>query len=89
MGGCGCPFILVKLEARHHLVQNGVGVLEFRFVNRSSSFSEFKVSFTKVMFEIVPCFVRWVDVFPRPDVIFEYFLPVEDNEGKVYCLTLS
>ena len=43
----------------------------------------------EVMFEIFPCFVRLVCAFPRPDVVFEYSLPVEDNEGKVYCLTLS
>ena len=40
------------------------------------------------MFEIVPCFVRVVGAFPRPDVIFEDLLHVEDNKGKVYCLTV-
>ena len=54
--GCGCAFILVDLETRHHLVHDGVGVAEAQFVNLSSSFSEFKVSFTEVMFENFPCF---------------------------------
>ena len=87
--GCGCAFVLVDLEARHHLIHNGVGVVESQFVNCSSSFSEFKVSFTEVMFKIVPCFVRLVGAFPRPDVVFEDLFPVKDNEGVVYCLTLS
>ena len=43
----------------------------------------------EVMFEIVPCVVRLVCAFPRPDVVFENSLPVEDDEGEVYCLTLS
>ena len=47
------------------------------------------MSFTEVMFEIFSCFVHLFGAFPRPDVIFEYLLPVEDNEGEVYCLTLS
>ena len=57
---CGffCAFILVELEARHHMVHDGIGVEEAQFVNRSSSFYEFKVSFTEVMFENFPCFVR-------------------------------
>ena len=87
--GCGCAFIVVELEAHHHLVHDSVGVVEAHFVNRYSSFSEFKVNFTEFMFEIVPCFVRWVGEFPHPDVIFEDSLPVEDNKGEVYCLTLS
>ena len=41
------------------------------------------------MFEMVPCFVRLVGKFPRPDFVFDDALPVEDNEVKVYCLTLS
>ena len=87
--GSGCAFILVNLEAFHHLVHDGVGVVEDQFVYCSSSFSEFKVIFTEVMFKIVPCFVRVVGAFPRPDVVFEYLLPFHDNEVKVYCLTLS
>ena len=87
--GCGCAFILVDLEAHHYLVHNGVGIVESQFVNCSSSFSELKVIFTEVMFKIVPCFVRLVGAFPRPDVVFEDSLPVEDNEGEVYFLTLS
>ena len=87
--GCGCAFFLVDLEARHHLIHNGVGVVESQFVNCSSSFSEFNVSLTEVVFNIFPCFVRLVGAFPRPDVFFEDFLPVEDNEDEVDCLTLS
>ena len=86
---CGCAFILVELEARQHLFYDGVGAVEAQFANRYSSFSEFKVSFAEVMLEIVPCIVLWVGAFPRPDVIFEYSLPIEDNEGEVCFLTLS
>ena len=87
--GCGCAFVPIDLEARHHLIHDGAGVVEAQFVNCSSGFSEFKVSFTEVVFKIVPCFVRLVGAFPRSDVILEDLLPVEDNESKVYCLTLS
>ena len=87
--GCGCAPFFVNLYSRRHLVNNGVGVVESQFINCLSSISEFKVSFAEVMFKIVPCFVRLVCAFPRPDVIFEDSLPVEDDEGKVYCLTLS
>ena len=72
----------------HHLIHDCVGVVESQFVNFSSSFSGFKVSFTEVMFKIFPYYVRLVGVFSRPDVVFEDLLPVEDNEGKVYCLAL-
>ena len=41
------------------------------------------------MFKIVSRFLRLVSAFPHPDVAFEDSLPVEDNEGEVYCLTLS
>ena len=87
--GCGCAFVLIYLEARHHLIQYGVGVVESQFVYCFSGFSEFKVSFTEVVFKIVPCFLRLVGAFPRPDVVFEDSLPVEDNKSEVYCLTLS
>ena len=87
--GYGCAFVLVNLKARHHLIHYGVGVVEAQFVNCSSGFSEFKVRFTEVVFKFFLCFVLLVDAFPRPDVVFEDSLPVEDNEGKVYCLTLS
>ena len=63
--------------------------MEAQFVNCSSGFSEFKVSFTEVVFKIFLCFVRLVGAFPRPDVVFEDSFPVEDNKGKVYSLTLS
>ena len=68
--GCVCAFVFVNLEARHHLIHNGVGVVESQFVNCSSSLSEFKVSFTEVMFKIFPCFSRRVGVFPCLDVAF-------------------
>ena len=87
--GCGCVFVLVNLEARHHLVHDGVGVVEAQFFNCSSSFSDLNMSFTEVIFKIVPFFVRLVGAFPRPEVVFEDLLPVEDNKGEVYCLTLS
>ena len=87
--GCGCAFVLVDLEARHHMIHYGVGIVETQLVNCSPSFYEFKFIFTEFMFKIVPCFVRLADAFPRPDVVFEYLLPVEDNKVEVYCLTLS
>ena len=71
------------------MVHNGVGVVEAQFINCHSSLSYFKVSFTEVMFEIVQCVVRLVCAFPRPYVVFENLLHVEDDEGEVYCLTLS
>ena len=69
--GCGCAFVLVDLEASHHLIHNGVSVMESQFVNCSYGFSEFKVSFTEVTFKIVLCFVHLVGAFPRLDVVFE------------------
>ena len=87
--GCGCEFFLVNLEARNHLIHDGVGVVETQLVNCSSILSEFKASFTEVVFKIFPCFVCLVGAFPHPDVFFEDSLPVEDKEGKVYFLTLS
>ena len=87
--GCGCAFVFVDLEAHHHLVHDGVGVVESQFVNCTSSLSEFKVIFAEVIIKIVSCFVRSVGAFPRPDVVFEDSLPVEDNEGEVNCLNLS
>ena len=75
---CGCVSALVffDLEARHHLIHNGVGVVEAEFINRTSCFSEFKVSFAEVMFEVVPRFVCFVCALPRSDIIFEDSLPV-------------
>ena len=86
--GCGYALFFVDLEARHHLVHNGVGVVNAQCINCPSSLSELKVSFAEVMSEIVPSFVRLVCVIPRLNVIFEDSLPVEDNEGEVDCLTL-
>ena len=87
--GCDCALVFVNLEARHHLVHNGVGVVKSQCINCPSSLSEFKVSFAEVMFETVPSFVHLVCALPRLDVVFEDLLPVEDNEGEVDCLTLS
>ena len=81
--------VFVDLKARNNLVHNDVCVVEAKFINRTSCFSEFKVSFAEVMFEVVPCFVRLVCVLPRSYFIFEDSFPVEDNEGEVDCLTLS
>ena len=64
--GCGCAFLLVDFEARHHLIHYGVGIVEAQLVNCSFGFSEFKVSFTEVVFKIFPCFVRLVGAFPPP-----------------------
>ena len=89
LGGGGCAFVLVDLEVHHNLIYDGVGVVEAQFVNPSASFPEFKVSFTEVVLEVIPCFVRHIGEFPRLDVVFESSLSVEDNKGKVYCLTLG
>ena len=86
-------FVLVDLELRHHLIYDGVGigvgVVESQFINRYAGFPELKVSFSEVVFEVIPCFVRQICAFPRPDVVFENSLLVENNEGKVHCLTLG
>ena len=87
--GCGSALVFVDLEALHHIVDNGVGVVETKLINSTSCLSEFKVSFAEVMFEVVPRFVCLVCVLPRVDVIFEDLLPVKDKEGEVYCLSLS
>ena len=89
MCGCGCALVFVDLEASHHLVKNGVGVVKAYFINCPSSLSEFKASFAEVMFEIAPNFLRLVCALPRSDVIFKDLMPVEDNEEEVDCLTLS
>ena len=89
LGGCGCALLLVNFGVRHHLIYNGVGVVEAQFVNRSARFPVSKVSFLEVVFEVIPCFVRQVGAFPRPNVVFEYYVFVQDNEDKVYCLTLG
>ena len=74
--GCGSALVFVDLEARHHLIDNGVGVVEDEFINITSCFSEFKVSFAEVVFEVVPHFVCLVCALPHSDVIFEDSLPV-------------
>ena len=89
LGGGGCAFVLVDLEAHHHLVYDGIGVVEAQFVNRSVGLPKFKVNFSEVVLEFIPCFVRRIGAFPHSYVVFEELLSVEDNEGEVYCLTLD
>ena len=89
LGGGGCAFVLFDLEARHHLIYVGVGVVEAQFVNSSAVLPDLKVRLSEVVFEVIPCFVRRVGVFPHLDVVFENSLFLEDNEGEVYCLTLG
>ena len=48
--GCGSVLVFIDLEARHHLVYNGVSVVEAEFINSTSCLSEFKVSFAEVVF---------------------------------------
>ena len=88
LGGGGCAFFLVNLEAHHHLIYNGVGVVESHFVVHSSGFPEFKASLSEVVLEVILFFVRQIGAFPRPDVVFEDSLYVEDNEGEFYFITL-
>ena len=71
LGGVGCVFIFVDLEPLHHLIYNGVGVVESKFVNCYAGISEIKVSFLEVMFEIFPSLVRWSGAFPRTYGVFE------------------
>ena len=33
MCGCGCAFVLIDLEAHHHLIHDCIGVVEAQFVN--------------------------------------------------------
>ena len=70
---CGCVSALafIDLEARHHLVHNGVGVVEAEFINCTSFFSDLKVSLAEVMFGVVPFVVCLVCALPRSDVILE------------------
>ena len=89
LSGGGCALVLVNLEAHHHLIYDCVGVVEAHFVNCYASFPEFKVSFLEVVPKVIPCFVLCIGAFPRPDVVFEYSLSVEDKKGKVYFLTLD
>ena len=56
LGDGGCAFVLVNLEAHHHLVYNGVALVGAQFFNRSAGFPEFKVSVSEVVFEVIPCF---------------------------------
>ena len=44
---------------------------------------------SEVVLEVIPCFVRQIVAFPRPDVVFENSLSVEDNESEVYFLNLG
>ena len=87
--GCGHTFVFVNLEARHHLIDNGVGVVEAEFIDGASCFSEFKVSFTEVVLEVGQRLVCVVCTLPCADVIFEYLLFVQDDKGEVDCLALG
>ena len=89
LGGGGCAFVLIDLEAHNHLIYDGVGVVKAQFVNRAAGFPEFKVSLLKVVFGFSPCFVRWIGAFLRLYVVFENSLSVEYNEDEVYRLTLG
>ena len=89
LGGGGCAFVLVDLDALRHLIYNEIGVMEAQFVDSFASFLELKVSFLEGVFEFIPYFVCRISAFPRPDVNFENLLFVENNKGKVYCLALG
>ena len=77
--GCGRAFVFVDLKARHHLIDNGVGIVEAEFIDGASCFLEFKLSFVEVVLEVGPRLVCVVCTFPRADVIFEYPLFVQDE----------
>ena len=86
--GCGCTFVFFDLKARHHLIDNGVGIVEAEFIDGASCLPEFKVSFAEVVLEVVPRFVCVVCTFPCADVIFGDPLFVQDDKGEVDCLDL-
>ena len=77
--GCGHAFVFVNLEARHHLIDNGVGVVESKLINGSSCFLEFKVTFAEVLLEVGPRIVCVVCKFSCADVILEDLLCVQDD----------
>ena len=87
--GCGQAFVFVDLEARHHLIENGIGVVEAGFIDSASCFLEFKVSVTEVVLEVAPHLVCVVCTFTRADFIFEDPLFVQDDEGEVDCFDLG
>ena len=70
-GDSGCVLVFVDLEVFHIVVYDGHGVVESQIVNCSAGFSEFKVSFLEVVFEVIPSFVGRIGAFPCPDVVFE------------------
>ena len=88
LGGGACAFALIDLEGHHHFIYDCICVVEDNFVNCSVGFPEFRVSFSEVVIGVIPCFVHRIGAFPRPDVVFEDLLSMEDNKGEVYCLTL-
>ena len=71
LGGGGCAFVFVDLEACHNLIYNDVGVVESKFSNSYTSLSDIKVGLSEVVFEMLPSIVRRSGVFPRTDFIFE------------------
>ena len=83
-----CAFAFFNLEVRHHLIYDGVGVVEANFVKRSSGIFEIKLRFLEVVLEIFPSFLRQSGAFLRTGVVIENSLFVEDNEGEVDCLNL-
>ena len=66
--GCGRAFVFVDLEARNHLIDNGVGVVEAKFIDGASCFSDFKVSFAEVVLEFETRLVCVVCTFSCSDV---------------------
>ena len=89
MCGCGHAFVFVDLEARHHLIDNGGGVVEAKFIDGAFCFSEFNVSFAEVVLEVGPRLVYVVFTFPCADVIFEDPFFIQEDEGEVDCLALG
>ena len=86
---CGRAFGFFDLEARHYLIDNGVGVVEAEFIDSASCFSELKVSFAEVVLDVHPLLLCGVCTFLRAGVIFEDPLFVQDDKGKVDYLALG
>ena len=62
--GCGHAFVFVDLEARHHVIDNGVVVVEAEFIDGASCFLEFKMSIAEVVIEFGPRLVCVDFTFP-------------------------
>ena len=60
LGGGGCAFVFMDLEAHNNLIYDCVAVVEAKCVDCSAGFSEIKVRFSEVVLEISQvCTPEW------------------------------